>query len=479
MSEKKQRSYALEVSLIVAALIGAFLVQELLNSTNDPTVPNIGSDGNVLTGDSDSANDSEVNPNETASKVEKVPTEYFPNLTDLASEPDWKQLDSFQNTISKEDFLRELDEVYTIGGTWKKWIVVAGDHALIKTHAQDLERTYRLNFLTNTDPEPSAKEEALETAKTVETVKYWRPREDIKYSDESLPLQGVRIVLDPGHIGGSYAKMEERQFKYKETAPVQEGNMTLMVAHLLERQLKVLGAEVELTRSTNFPVNPHRVEYYQNYAQAKMTFKKDIVTPDTVERASEKLFYRAGEIRERARIINNEYKPDLVVCIHFNAAGSSQNVLIPNEHLHMILNGAYEKGEISKDDQRFQLVKKILQRNHSEEVALNSSVARALTIQTGLPPYMYEPNSKRAVNVNNDPYLWARNLVANRSFDCPVIYCEPYLANGVDSHARIQVGDYEGLRYVNGMLRPSIFREYVTAVTEGLVNYYKQREISE
>ncbi len=475
MSEKKQKSYALEVSLIVLALIAAFLVQGLLNFTNKPSMPSIGSDGEPISDDTGLASD-EMVPTNPSSKIEKVPTEYFPHLSDLEGEPVWGQLDSFQHMIIQEDFVRELNDVYTIDGTWNKWIEVYHNYALIKTHAQDLTRVYRLNFLTDKTVEPTVKETALET---VESVKFWRPREDIVYNDKDLPLQGVRIVLDPGHIGGNYAKMEKRKFKYQDTAPVQEGNMTLVVANLLERQLRVLGAEVELTRSTNSPVNPYRVEDYQSYAQAKMKYQNDIITPETVERVCEKLFFRAGEIRERAKIINSEYKPDLVVCIHFNAADSSAYFLYPSEHLHMILNGAYTEGEVAMNDQRFQMVKKILQGNHSEEAALNSSVAKALTISSGLPPYLYEPNSKRALNVNDDPYLWARNLAANRSFDCPVVYCEPYLFNGVDSHARIQVGDYEGLRYVNGMLRSSIFREYVTGVTEGLVNYYKQREVSE
>ena len=44
--------------------------------------------------------------------------------------------------------------------------------------------------------------------------------------------------------------------------------------------------------------------------------------------------------------------------------------------------------------------------------------------------------------------------------------------NGKDSYTRMQVGDYAGLRYVNQKLRPSIYQEYVTAVTKGLVEYY-------
>jgi hypothetical protein len=44
--------------------------------------------------------------------------------------------------------------------------------------------------------------------------------------------------------------------------------------------------------------------------------------------------------------------------------------------------------------------------------------------------------------------------------------------NSRDAFARIQAGDYEGLRNVNGAERKSIFREYADSVTAGLVEYY-------
>jgi hypothetical protein len=38
--------------------------------------------------------------------------------------------------------------------------------------------------------------------------------------------------------------------------------------------------------------------------------------------------------------------------------------------------------------------------------------------------------------------------------------------------ARIQAGDYEGTRSINGIERPSIYREYADSVVKGLVEYY-------
>jgi hypothetical protein len=46
--------------------------------------------------------------------------------------------------------------------------------------------------------------------------------------------------------------------------------------------------------------------------------------------------------------------------------------------------------------------------------------------------------------------------------------------NSNDVFARIQAGDYEGIRPINGVERKSIFREYADSVADGLVDYYSK-----
>ena len=45
--------------------------------------------------------------------------------------------------------------------------------------------------------------------------------------------------------------------------------------------------------------------------------------------------------------------------------------------------------------------------------------------------------------------------------------------NSPDAFARIQTGDYEGTRNINGVDRKSIFREYADSVADGLAEYYQ------
>jgi hypothetical protein len=55
---------------------------------------------------------------------------------------------------------------------------------------------------------------------------------------------------------------------------------------------------------------------------------------------------------------------------------------------------------------------------------------------------------------------------------------EPYVMNSTIDHARIQAGDYPGLREVAGKLRRSIFKEYADGVTEALAVHYRKSRAS-
>ena len=78
-------------------------------------------------------------------------------------------------------------------------------------------------------------------------------------------LAGVKIALDPGHIGGTWAQMEERWFQVGDSKPIQEGDMTLLVAKLLVPKLQKLGAKVSLVRDKTEPVTSKRPNDLQEF----------------------------------------------------------------------------------------------------------------------------------------------------------------------------------------------------------------------
>lgn len=371
-------------------------------------------------------------------------------LSELAEPPDWSRLDSFQSTLPKDDFVRLIDEVFTTSRGWREWFLLGKNDALIQTGVPN--RPYHLRFSTTPVVPPRA----------------WRSASQLGPAPTAQPLEGLHVALDPGHIGGRWAQVEERWFRIGDDPPVAEGDMTLHVARLLRPMLEALGAEVSMVRESNQPVTRYRPGSFLDEAAVSVL--------ETPTQLAERLFYRTAEIHARATKINTEIRPDLVVCIHFNAepwGDPAAPTLVSGNHLHLLVNGAYTSTEITLADQRFQIARHILDGSHAEETAASLSVIEAFTELTDLPPFFYETNSNRAVNVAGNPYLWGRNLLANRLYEAPVVYLEPYVMNSEEDYARIQAGDYEGLREVAGKQRPSIFREYARAVALGLERYYR------
>jgi hypothetical protein len=294
-----------------------------------------------------------------------------------------------------------------------------------------------------------------------------------RYWQTGTSLRGMTIALDPGHLGGEWARMEERWFQIGDSKPVVEGDMTLYVARLLKKELEARGARVVLTRESSKPATGLRPPKLRSAAASSLRDQGRPINPASLKSESERLFYRTGEIRARAKKVNESLKPDLVLALHFNAEGwgnPARPTLVEANHLHLLVSGCYSAEELAYEDQRLDLMVKLLNRSYGEEVAVSRVVASSMARATGLPPYTY--GSTAAINVGGSPYIWARNLLANRLFACPVVYLEPYVMNNREVHTRVQAGDYKGRRNIAGIPRESIYREYVRGVVDGLVAHY-------
>ena len=383
-------------------------------------------------------------------------------LSPLATPPDWSKLNAYQQTITRADF-EALLKIYAPGGAWKDSIIIRDDAAIIKTGAG--LQPYLLRFA------PSR-----QAAKTAPS--FWRARNQLPPEEPGKPLAGLKIALDPGHLGGYWAKMEERWFQIGDSKPVTEGDMTLYVAKLIAKRLQSYGAQVYLTRTKASPVTSLRPDRLKKAAEASLADKNEEITETSVEKESERLFYRVSEIRRRGALVNEKIQPDAVICLHFNAEAwgdASNPTLVDQNHLHFLITGALSEEELTYDDQRFDMLVKLLSRSYATELALTNAIAGKMSAATGLPPYRYTTDS--AIRVNANPYIWARNLLANRLFVCPVVYVEPYVMNSRSAFARIQAGDYDGTRNIAGAVRRSIYREYADAVADGILAYYSNRPL--
>lgn len=378
-------------------------------------------------------------------------------LSPLGEKPDWHALGAFQRSLSKIEFELLLREVYAPEDAWTGRIEIKDAEALI--HNGSAKSVFRLEFA----PSPTA---------AAKPAVFWRARHGKRA--QSLPLQGLRVAIDPGHLGGPWARMEERWYQIGENKPVTEGDMTLIVAKLLRTELEARGAIVTLTREDSRPSTDLRPADLVEEAKRSLSEQEKSLGPENVRQESEKLFYRTAEIRARAEKVNKTIKPDIVLAVHFNAepwGNAERPKFVDANHLHLLITGGFTRDELAYDDHLYAMLVKLMSGCFSEENALAQQLAKSLHKATGLPPYVYK-DSADAVCVHGSSYVWARNLLANRLFECPVVYLEPYVMNNGDVHARVQAGDYEGTKIIEGKERKSIYREYVEGVVDGLVAYY-------
>jgi hypothetical protein len=392
----------------------------------------------------------------------------------LGSKPKWSVLEHYQETLTHDEFAHLIYDVYCTHGFAPDLIEIGEKTARILTN-RETQKSFTLRFA-----ESDAAREPV--------PRLWHPAKSLPHAKADKPLSGLKIALDPGHLGGNWAKMEERWFKVDNTQPVQEGDLTLKVARLLAPRLRELGAKVLFVRNSNEPVTVKRPDDFRELAR-KILIKNgvpqprpDVLDPNdpekeqTIRWQSEILFYRYSEIRRRAARVNFKLHPDLVLCLHLNAEGwgdPNNPTLTDINHLHLLVNGSYLATELEFDDERFEMIRRLLSRAYDEELPLADTVAGTMSRETQLPPYQY-PTTNSTTKVGTSGYVYARNLLATRLYRCPVVYCEPYVMNSNDAFARIQAGDYEGTRNVNGIERKSIFREYADSVTDGLVEYYSK-----
>ena len=387
-------------------------------------------------------------------------------LSPLASPPDWAALEPYQHTITRAEFSRLVNTIYSPDGEFGKYLQIDNSQATIFSDLGHRERLFTLHFASS------------DASCAPRPYKY---KIQATSKDPARPLQGIRIALDPGHIGGDWAQLEARYFKLGDDPPVEEAALAMTTCDLLADRLEADGADVVWAKHSFDPTTHLRPGSLHREAIAALALH-----PGTTKRISDEtaiqrmigneaalLFYRVAEIRARAEIVNKLH-PDLTICVHYNADDWGDPLhpkLTGRSRLVIFINGDYEKSELVFDDVKFDLLRKLLDRDAVQEERGCEDVGQAMLDALKYPPEAYA-GGYFAKHVTSVPSVYARNLIANRLYHGPVIYCEGPYMNARDAYYRIIAGDFLGRRMIQGQSYASIYREYADAVEKGVLEYF-------
>jgi N-acetylmuramoyl-L-alanine amidase len=402
------------------------------------------------------------------------------NISPLGHEPDWSKLDGYQRTITHDEFARLVNGVYSVDGGFWSFATLGPDKVTIYSDATKRTPDFTLHF---------AASDATSHARPY----FYRTR-GIS-SDPMRPLAGLKIALDPGHIGGDWAQLEARYFKLDGDPPVMEAKLNMITCEILAERLEADGAQVVWAKRGYEPTTDERPDTLHREAIAALSPSKSTAssseevfglpvyahrhtrsglafTENRIDEEAALLFYRVAEIRARAELVNKQH-PDLTICVHYNAddwGNPDHPTLTGHSRLIIFVNGSYEKSELAYDDVRYDMMRKLLDRDAAQEERGCALVGSQMLQALQYPPDDF--STSFAHRITGVPSVYTRNLLANRLYHGPVIYCEGPYMNARDAYYRIIAGDYLGQRTIQGQSVPSIYRQYALAVERGVLEYF-------
>ncbi|MCH9632717.1 MAG: hypothetical protein S4CHLAM6_10550 [Chlamydiae bacterium] len=378
---------------------------------------------------------------------------FSPNsLTSLDLINNFQDFEVYQKTFSKEEVYEKIEQMLKKDPEIELWYNIQAD---------------RLNVYAC--PEDKVKD-------IPEFTLYFGHKEKFKKTFPSLenshmPLKGLRIAIDPGHIGGNYAKIEE---KYVEMSPnrekniyeplaFHEGELSVITAKKLAKKLEALGAKVFLTKS-----NPGEVvykkkfeEWFQNDIseaidlmtsyQEDPELKKDEIFWWTNQATSSEIFrltYNYLDVERRAELIN-AFKPHVTVSCHYNLGcpydkdGKSPGTSA--DYTFFFVPGAFKKGDTKNEAfskkslknarSRYEFIRFIVTDDIEQSIDL-AKTAVSYSKQILKSPILNNVNFAKDQCLYNSAGIYHRNLCLNCLVHGPLLYGEPLLQDNY-SNAKI------------------------------------------
>ena len=286
-------------------------------------------------------------------------------------------------------------------------------------------------------------------------------RQSIAPSLSDLPLKGLRVALDPGHLGGEMALVEERYIRMRpnpekginKVIEFNEGDLALETALKLKAKLEKLGATVFLTRSQKaqdtlgqnfFSWKEKEIDGVMNqlvsfHSEERLQQKEKIFWDKNLSDSN--LFrhtYAFLELKKRAQEIN-AFNPHLTLSIHYNLGWiydkEGFNPGTEDDYTLFFVPGAFKKAaphaekiiqrSLAHAESRYEFVRLLLTDDLEKSIEL-TQIAQAVTQKTLKLPHGDHPSYLKALCLKHSSGIYHRNLALLRQVHGPILYCEPF-----------------------------------------------------
>lgn len=327
--------------------------------------------------------------------------------------------------------------------------------------------------------------------------------DSITSEGRALPLMGLRVAIDPGHMAGNMeiAELEGKYVKMKasprtEFEPISffEANLTLSTAHLIREELENLGATVFMTRQEP-GFSSMNIDYW-TWKEEKWdsTLHKAFLDGDITENQAtyyrkkapeDKIFnhfFVRQDLRNRTKLIN-AFHPDLTLIIHYNVDApnwlnrNEQGEFTPTDENYAMafVPGAFMEGELDKLEDRVDFLRLLLSQEDLQASIRLSELFLKHSLELTQVPLVTEAQGltylKNASILTKSPGVYARNLSLSRMIKGPLVYGESLCQDNAIESIRLNKKSLE----VEGIWVSERVTEIAQAYIRAVIDFAKEK----
>ena len=269
----------------------------------------------------------------------------------------------------------------------------------------------------------------------------------IKDDGSEASLEGLRILLDPGHYGGTWSEHESRHFQRDGEFPIREGNLTYATAQRAAQALTRAGATVYISRAPppdtpfedHLPPqellereaaiwlgnNAHRGEtrllmkaYPMWLADRLLRYKRDAKLRDSAAH-----LFTLGDLRRRSALAI-ACDAHALISIHYNGAKRPEV-----NHVMAFIPGHFMEGELISPASRRLALDTLISGRLPVSAQLGKHLVDALQEEMELET-TDEAKRGRSFPLPGYRGVFARNLAVLRRTRVPVVLVEgPFMSH--------------------------------------------------
>ncbi len=311
-------------------------------------------------------------------------------------------------------------------------------------------------------------------------------------------FRGLKIALDPGHMGGTYWDKQTGKKISDGHNIVSEGLINLQVCLLLKKELENLGAEVLVTHESLAPVSsidPNHFDLKEFYlrefrAQSMNAWFLDLISRFPIgeqlfksftqsrfyqQLISEKMrstyFIKRADLDARVELMR-QFNPDITLYIHHDAASANSvvNDQSPNR-TRAFVPGSFQIDELATAESRQSLMRHWLDQDSWD---LSLQLIRETLSQINQQMKIPLATSDGGQSVKIEDGIFARNLLVPRKMkNTLTAYYELFYYDRREEFNSLLQTKYDLI--IDGKNYPysNRIKQSVSSLRDGLVNFIK------